>query len=118
MAHIYSLLRKTKDGKLYCTTASTDFMNIIVHIYIHLLYNEFDKVYTLFCSVNTLNVKQGRSKFYLDDTSLFGNDLDFYEYFISHEEEFSHLFFFGLFVFLGPYPRHLEIPRLGVQLEL
>ena len=26
--------------------------------------------------------------------------------------------FFGLFAFLGPYPRHMERPRLGVQLEL
>ena len=27
-------------------------------------------------------------------------------------------FFFGLFVFLGPRLRHVEVPRLGVQLEL
>ena len=24
----------------------------------------------------------------------------------------------GFFVFLGPYPRHMEVPRLGVKLEL
>ena len=29
-----------------------------------------------------------------------------------------HLFFFFFFVFLGPYPRHMEVPRLGVELEL
>ena len=28
------------------------------------------------------------------------------------------VFVFGLFVFLGPRPRHMEVPRLGVQLEL
>ena len=27
-------------------------------------------------------------------------------------------FFFGLFVLLGPHLWHMEIPRLGVQLEL
>ena len=27
-------------------------------------------------------------------------------------------FFFGLFVFLGPYLWHMEVPRPGVQLEL
>ena len=27
-------------------------------------------------------------------------------------------FFFCLFVFLGPHPRHMEAPRLGVQSEL
>ena len=26
--------------------------------------------------------------------------------------------FYLFFVFLGPYPRHMEIPRLGVELEL
>ena len=28
------------------------------------------------------------------------------------------LFFFCLFVFLGPYPQHMEVPRLGVQAAL
>ena len=28
------------------------------------------------------------------------------------------LYFFGLFVFLGPHPRHLEVPRLGIESEL
>ena len=27
-------------------------------------------------------------------------------------------FFFGLFVFLGPHMRYMEVPRLGVKLEL
>ena len=27
-------------------------------------------------------------------------------------------FFFFFFVFLGPHPRHMEVPRLGVELEL
>ena len=27
-------------------------------------------------------------------------------------------FFFGLFVFLGLHPSHMEVPRIGVQLEL
>ena len=27
------------------------------------------------------------------------------------------IFFSGLFVFLGPYPWHMEVPRLGVQSE-
>ena len=26
--------------------------------------------------------------------------------------------FFGFFVFLGPYLQHVEVPRLGVELEL
>ena len=25
---------------------------------------------------------------------------------------------FACFVFLGPYPRHMEVPRIGVELEL
>ena len=28
------------------------------------------------------------------------------------------LFIFGLFVFLGLHPQHMEVPRLGVQSEL
>ena len=28
------------------------------------------------------------------------------------------LFFGGFFVFLGPYPQHMKVPRLGVQSEL
>ena len=31
---------------------------------------------------------------------------------------FSGSLFFFFFVFLGPYPRPMEVPRLGVQLEL
>ena len=31
---------------------------------------------------------------------------------------FFFFFFFGLFVFLGLHPRHMEVPRLGVQSEL
>ena len=31
---------------------------------------------------------------------------------------FSYLFIYCLFVFLGPHLRHMEIPGLGVQLEL
>ena len=27
-------------------------------------------------------------------------------------------FFFGLFVFLGPHKRHMEVPSLGIQSEL
>ena len=27
-------------------------------------------------------------------------------------------FFFVLFCFLGPHPRHMEVPRIGVELEL
>ena len=30
----------------------------------------------------------------------------------------SFLFFFLFFCFLGPHPRHMEVPRLGVELEL
>ena len=30
----------------------------------------------------------------------------------------SVLFCFVLFVFLGPHPRHMEVPRLGVESEL
>ena len=30
----------------------------------------------------------------------------------------SFFFFFGLFVFLGPHPQHLEVSRLGVESEL
>ena len=31
----------------------------------------------------------------------------------------TQLFFFSLsFVFLGPHPRHMEVPRLGVESEL
>ena len=26
--------------------------------------------------------------------------------------------FFGFFAFLGPHPRHMEFPRLGVELQL
>ena len=31
---------------------------------------------------------------------------------------FLFLFLFLSFVFLGPHPRHMEVPRLGVELEL
>ena len=31
---------------------------------------------------------------------------------------FFSFFFFCLFVFFGPHPRHMEVPRLGVELEL
>ena len=31
---------------------------------------------------------------------------------------FYFFFFFGLFVFLGLHPWHMEVPRLGVQLEV
>ena len=31
---------------------------------------------------------------------------------------FKYLNFFGLFVFLGPHPQHMEVPRLGDELEL
>ena len=31
---------------------------------------------------------------------------------------FKFYFIFLSFVFLGPYPRHMEVPRLGVQLKL
>ena len=31
---------------------------------------------------------------------------------------FLFFFFFLFFVFLRPHPRHMEVPRLGVQLEL
>ena len=34
---------------------------------------------------------------------------------LSHRETSKEIiFFFGLFVFLGPHPRHMEVPRLGV----
>ena len=36
----------------------------------------------------------------------------------SHSEQLNlspNFFFFRLFVFLGPHPRHMEVPRLGVQ---
>ena len=33
-------------------------------------------------------------------------------------QENNTLFFFFFFVFLGPNPRHVEVPRLGVQLKL
>mgnify|MGYP001278463933 CR=1 FL=1 len=29
-----------------------------------------------------------------------------------------HLFYIFLKIFLGPHPRHMEVPRLGVTLEL
>ena len=29
-----------------------------------------------------------------------------------------HIFFFFSFVFLGPHMQHMEVPRLGVELEL
>ena len=35
-----------------------------------------------------------------------------------HSVLFFFLFFFGLLSFLGPYPWHMEVPRLGVQLKL
>ena len=31
---------------------------------------------------------------------------------------FVFVFFFGFLLLLGPLPRHMEVPRLGVQLEL
>ena len=31
---------------------------------------------------------------------------------------FLFLFFFGFLLFLGPLPRHVEVPRLGVKSEL
>ena len=38
----------------------------------------------------------------------------------SHPPGFCFVSFvlFSSFVFLGPHPRHMEVPRLGVQLEL
>ena len=33
-------------------------------------------------------------------------------------EHFILFYLFTFFVFLGPYLRHMEVPRLGVQLEL
>ena len=36
-----------------------------------------------------------------------------------HATEIVRIFFFFVFLlFLGPLPRHMEVPRLGVQLEL
>ena len=32
--------------------------------------------------------------------------------------DFRFFFFFLSFVFLGPHPRHMEVPRQGVELEL
>ena len=32
--------------------------------------------------------------------------------------EIYHLIFISFFVFLGPYPQYMEVPRLGVQSEL
>ena len=43
---------------------------------------------------------------------------DFYHYSYSWVGFFFCLFFFCLFVLLGPHPRHMEDPRLGVKLEL
>ena len=37
--------------------------------------------------------------------------------FIDNDKILSLFFFFGLFVFLGPHPQHMEVPRLGVELE-
>ena len=39
---------------------------------------------------------------------------------LAEETVFPHciFFFFLCFFFLGPHPRHMEIPRLGVELEL
>ena len=31
---------------------------------------------------------------------------------------YFHFFFFFFLVFLGPHPRHMEVPRLGVKSEL
>ena len=33
-------------------------------------------------------------------------------------QSFSSIYLFFLFCFLGPHPRHVEVPRLGVELEL
>ena len=30
----------------------------------------------------------------------------------------ARIYFFIYFVFLGPHPQHMEVPRLGVELEL
>ena len=34
------------------------------------------------------------------------------------EQTFFYSFFVCFVCFLGPYPRHMEVPRLGVELEL
>ena len=36
----------------------------------------------------------------------------------SHQRNRNFIIFFSLFVFLGPHPRHMEVPRLGVKSEL
>ena len=33
-------------------------------------------------------------------------------------KDFYYLIFFILFLFLGPHPQHMEVPRLGVESEL
>ena len=33
-------------------------------------------------------------------------------------QKYPALFFFFFFVFIGPHPRHIEVSRLGVELEL
>ena len=43
---------------------------------------------------------------------------DLYETTYRRKLQYSVRFFFGLFDFLGLHPRHMEVPRLGVQLEL
>ena len=50
-------------------------------------------------------------------------ELPLYERGCVYEGELSsevfHIFFFFVFLpFLGPLPRHMEVPRLGVQSEL
>ena len=37
---------------------------------------------------------------------------------IVHHESILIFFFFGFSVFLGPHPGHIQVPRLGVLLEL
>ena len=38
--------------------------------------------------------------------------------FFSQEKQFYVFFFFFFFVFLGPHLPHVEVPRLGIVLEL
>ena len=44
--------------------------------------------------------------------------MEMYSRVCSMEVQGLHSFFFFFFFFLGPYPWHMEVPRLGVKLEL
>ena len=52
------------------------------------------------------------------DSSVFVCLSLFLSFYLSVFLSFCHSFFFGLFVFLGLHPWHMEVPRLGVQSEL